>query len=77
MAETRREEGSKLGSASMLKTASSWEALVKNWILDRWYTRLDKAEARCVVLEGLKIPATVVFLACQPIPTYAVVSPRR
>jgi len=61
----------------ILKTAPSWEALVRDWILDRWYTRLDRAEARCGVLHGLKIPTTVVFLACQPIPTYAVVSPRR
>ena len=52
-------------------------ALLKDWILDKTYGTLERACNRVAVLEDVKIPASVVFLGNQPIPTYAVVSPRR
>jgi len=55
----------------------TWAALLKDWILDKTYGTLERACNRVAVLEDVKIPASVVFLGNQPIPTYAVVSPRR
>ena len=55
----------------------NWAALLKDWILDKTYGTLERACNRAAVLQDVKIPASVVFLGNQPIPTYAVVSPRR
>ena len=55
----------------------TWAALLKDWILDKTYGTLERACNRAAVLQNVKIPASVVFLGNQPIPTYAVVSPRR
>ena len=55
----------------------TWAALLKDWILDKTYGTLERACNPAAVLQDVKIPASVVFLGNQPIPTYAVVSPRR
>ena len=47
----------------------TWAALLKDWILDKTYGTLERACNRAAVLQNVKIPASVVFLGNQPIPT--------
>jgi hypothetical protein len=76
--ELRKEELWKAGCYPLpMACYPTWAALLKEWILDKTYGTLERACARAAVLQDVKIPASVVFLGNQPIPTYVVVSPRR